>query len=402
MNHTKQRNHASVSLLCCASDRYYFAIQSNPGEQFFTFSCLSAWLIKRRSGLDLGSRDLRPQEFEDPNVTISTILDLIREAAQERVDFPPGKVKQGWGSEVIGILTVLADISLRRNHKNSSAITLKGLQSIDTDTDVTASEENDPEISFDEHFSLMAEDEDENEERSYNEHHSFPGKQSQNMLTPEDASDAAAAVPDVDTSAWMQELDRVLPQLRVVVKSSDLKSDWRVRVNQLEVSQSELEGQFERTRATLNRLTQEIEKNVDKISGREKYLQTQFEPLINEYISLKSQLGQLTDQYGEVSRGVTQKSQILSEISEELESMKSEMEERGSSMSDGTPLVSLRKGLQRVKAEVSSIDIRIGVATHTILQSNLKDSMMQLVTRRGGDGQDVSALSHDSLQKLLF
>ena len=393
-----------MCLFCFVSDRYYFAIHSNPGEQFYTFSCLSAWLIKRRSGLEIGSRNLNPQEFEDPNVTISTILDVMQEGSGERIDFPPSKVKQGWGSEVIWLLTVLADISLRRNHNSSSTITLKGLPSIGPDTDVTAGDENDPEISFDEHFSLM--DEDEEEERSRNDSH-YPSqsidsqtKKSERMDT-EDASDIPL-LSDADTGAWMQEVDRVLPQLRVVVRSSDLKSDWRLRVGQLEASQKEMEGQFEKTKGSLDRLTQEIGKNVNKICQREKYLQTQFEPLINEYVSLKTQLSQLTEQYSEVSKGVTQKSQMLSEISEELESMKSEMEERGSSMTDGTPLVSLRKALQRMRGEVSSIDIRIGVATHTILQANLKDSVMQLVTRRGGDGQDASALSHDSLQKLLF
>ena len=49
------------------------------------------------------------------------------------------------------------------------------------------------------------------------------------------------------------------------------------------------------------------------------------------------------------------------------------MEERGSSMTDGSPLVNIRKSLARVKAEIVAMDVRIGVVEHTLLQARLKD-----------------------------
>lgn len=316
----------------------------------------------------MGSRDLNPREFGDPNVTISTILDLIRDASTERIDFPANRLKQGWGSEVIWLLTLLADISLKHIPPNSSSITVKGLHSIDTDADPHTSHENDPEISFDEHFNLMEEEEDEEEETSMNDYQALVTSRTKD---PEamGMEEGMSLLSDTDTAAWMQEVDRVLPQLRVVVRSGDVKSDWRLRVAQLESSRKEMEQQFSGTTVSLDRLTQEIGKKVEKIWQREKYLQTQFEPVINEYVSLKSQLSQLADKYAEASKGVTEKSAMLSEISEELESMKSEMEERGASMTDGTPLLSLRKAVHRIRSELASIDIRIGVATHTILHS---------------------------------
>ena len=49
------------------------------------------------------------------------------------------------------------------------------------------------------------------------------------------------------------------------------------------------------------------------------------------------------------------------------------MDERGSSMTDGTPLVNIRKSLARMKQEVVTMDVRIGVVQHTLLQAKLKD-----------------------------
>ena len=52
---------------------------------------------------------------------------------------------------------------------------------------------------------------------------------------------------------------------------------------------------------------------------------------------------------------------MLAQISDELEAVKSEMEERGSSMTDGSPLVSIRKSLARVKAEIVGMDVRVRI-----------------------------------------
>ena len=54
----------------------------------------------------------------------------------------------------------------------------------------------------------------------------------------------------------------------------------------------------------------------------------------------------------QVSGGVTERSRLLSQIADELESVKAEMEERSSSMTDGAPLVNIRKTLTRMKQEV--------------------------------------------------
>ena len=71
--------------------------------------------------------------------------------------------------------------------------------------------------------------------------------------------------------------------------------------------------------------------------------------------------------------GVTERSRLLAEIADDLEAVKGEMEERGSSMTDGTPLVNVRKSLARMKQETVNMDVRIGVVQHTLLQAKLKD-----------------------------
>ncbi len=85
--------------------RHYFVIQTNPGEQvrsgmisnislitdlfqFYLFTSLAAWLSRK-----CGQQFEQPQEFDDPNSTISNVLDALRKVGVS-VDFAPSKLKQ--------------------------------------------------------------------------------------------------------------------------------------------------------------------------------------------------------------------------------------------------------------------------------------------------------------------
>jgi estrogen-related receptor beta like 1 len=387
----------------------------NSGEQFYTFSCLSAWLIKSKGGFKNSS--LNPQEHEDPNVTITSILDVIRSETDYKIEFPPSKLKQGFGLEVIWTLNVLADQALKycstrnNDHNNSRSkgnnilsIVIKGLSGhesetpLDEDEETASNEDDDLEINFDD---TLFEDEDVPES-----HTSLPSSKfidaTKNMSLASFIPSSVTQNRDVltsntDESSWKKEVERVLPQLKVVVRSSDVKNDWRLRLSQFRSSKEEMDKEMEMSVQKLGRLMKDISSNMEKVVSREEYLQHQFEPILSEYIGLRSQRNAVLSDYERASSGITDKSAVLSSISDELESLKTEMEERGSSMTDGTPLVSLRKALQRIKNEVTTIDVRIGVATHTILQANLKDSLLQNYIERGRGGHEDPEDPHKHL-----
>ena len=108
-------------------NRHYFVLQTNPGEQFFLFTSLAAWLVStkifyilhkhtmyftigqvRKAGVEME----QPQEFDDPNTTISNILDRLRRFGVT-IDFAPSKLKQGYGEQALFVLDRLSDEALR-------------------------------------------------------------------------------------------------------------------------------------------------------------------------------------------------------------------------------------------------------------------------------------------------
>ena len=69
---------------------------------------------------------------------------------------------------------------------------------------------------------------------------------------------------------------------------------------------------------------------------------------------------------------MVERTRLLANITDELELIKNEMEERGSSMTDGSPLVNIKKSLARMKSEIVWMDVRIVVVEYTLLQAGVK------------------------------
>ena len=61
-----------------------------------------------------------------------------------------------------------------------------------------------------------------------------------------------------------------------------------------------------------------------------------------------------------------------SQLGEQLDEVKSTMDERGNSMTDTTPLVKIKKALQRLKREIKEMELRMGVVSHTIMQAKIR------------------------------
>ncbi|KAJ7422389.1 intraflagellar transport 57 [Willisornis vidua] len=153
-----------------------------------------------------------------------------------------------------------------------------------------------------------------------------------------------------DAAEWNLEVERVLPQLKVTVRTDN--KDWRIHVDQMHQHKNGIDSSLKETRGYLDKLHNEISRTLEKINSREKYINSQLEHLVQEYRSAQA---------------------LLSEITEVLEKVKQETEEKGSSMTDGAPLVKIKQALTKLKQETIQMDIQIGVMEHTLLQSKLKE-----------------------------
>nr|CAG4652033.1 EOG090X0ADS [Triops cancriformis] len=340
-------------------NRHYFAIPTNPGEQFYMFAALASWLIRK-----IGKSFETPLESDDPNSTIATILDHVRKMGVT-IDFSPGKLKQGYGEHVIFVLDRLADEALKTSNFswNKPIIPKEEVASEEFDSD--------SELNLEKVEEEMADQYSDEEEVD-----SLLHIANMSLVTNTETKKADILESNTDSEAWKLELERVTPHLKIPIKSGPLSTeaqDWRTRLDSLKQHQENLNTALSTTNHLLERLQTDVNRSLDKIAAREKFLNAQLAPLLANHRKLQEQWSMAKEKYRSVSGGIVARNAKLNTLEEELQVLKRELEERSSNMTDGMPMINIKKALARVKGELAQMEVRMGVVSHSLLQARLRE-----------------------------
>eukprot|EP00042_Codosiga_hollandica_P025017 m.108569 g.108569 ORF g.108569 m.108569 type:complete len:427 (+) comp51742_c0_seq4:91-1371(+) len=360
--------------------RHYFALAGNTSEQLYHFGKIMSWLL-----LLTGQRFQAPDQFEDPNTICTTImLELKKQGIA--TNFPPSKLRAGFGEEICQVLNTLAQNALKAKRWKFSkpifaADDYQEDTTLDEDIEVTADkvaeEEIEDNIDEDDDTFISAETVARNTAKA-------DSKQVQDELT-ESA---------VDQTAWRLEVESVLPQLKIVVKADTkvlsscvapgpkllialvfrvmMDQDWRQHLESMHEHEKTMADAFGKTKAQLDKLHAEIARAIEKMDSRDKYINAQLEGLIHEYRNQQDALTSHSNRYKQASTGVNQLTKELAKMADELETIKQQTDERGASITDSAPVVKIKQSLTKLKAEISQIDLRIGVLQHTLLMSKVR------------------------------
>lgn len=340
-------------------NRHYFVVPTNPGEQFYTFTCLAAWLIRKA-----GKNFEMPQESDDPNSTIALILDFLREI-DVPVEFPPNKLKQGIGEHAVYVLDNLTDNALKVEKFKWKKVNIPP----DEPTPEPDIEDDDAELILEKVEEEMMAEYDDDDEQDILHIDDITKLYSQNMNETQKPDNILES--NTNRDEWQLELEKVLPRLKVTIKTDS--RDWRAHLEQMKQLRTNIAADLSGTKTNLNKIYTDIGNTLDKIKTRETYLNKQLESPLIEYRSLQEELSKVKEQYRDVSGGVTERTRVLNKLVEELEHLKREMDERGSSMTDGTPLINIKKTITKMKNEISEMNIRIGVLEYSLMCARVRD-----------------------------
>ncbi|XP_057709871.1 intraflagellar transport protein 57 homolog [Corythoichthys intestinalis] len=322
--------------------RHYFVsspyLESNPGEQFYMFTIIAAWLI------NLAGRPFDERvEYGEPSATMSDILAELR-AFDVRVDFPPSKLLSGSGEYVCFVLDRLAEEALKKK-----GFAFRSPQYPTEDSEEHYVVEEDLELNVEEE---AIEEPDDDEEHALD----LEALKLRSAHTEAKVSCVNTEILQsmVDAAEWYLEVERVLPYLKVTVKNDN--KDWRIHVEQMHRHRDGISSSFREAKGYLEKVQEDIGKTLEKVRSREKYINNQLENLIQEYRSAQAQLCQVKEQYRQASEGLTEKARDLANMDDELKRVKQEMEERSSSMSDGAPLNNIKRCMASQKQEIIQLD----------------------------------------------
>lgn len=115
-----------------------------------------------------------------------------------------------------------------------------------------------------------------------------------------------------------------------------------------------------------------------------------FQGMTGDYRAHTDQLRDIQNSFTTVSKNVENLEAELQEINERLATVQRKIDDTGKQFSDNTPLTNIKKAITSVKADIKSIDIRIGVVSNTLLQLKLKER-----TKLIEDGKALEILDNE-------
>ncbi|XP_068150934.1 intraflagellar transport protein 57 homolog [Drosophila tropicalis] len=352
--------------------RFYFVKATNPGEQFYMFTLICWWLCKK-----LGKDMERPQESDDPNTVIAKIMQILEEI-DVNVDFAPNKLIRGGGSVCLMVLDSLATqaikvskLSFQRLHiaqeeeflgdylEDNAEIILEKLE--DEQNAATQSDDSDLEL----------------------EAHNF--KQLNWLNHPQRRSIGDLEVNQEisnrlsDHQQWRLELERVLQHLKVFVKAD--ARDWRSHISQMDTLKSNIAEISEPTQNQLKKLHSEFTFSLEKIESREKHLNNELQPLIQQYKELSIELSSIQYAQNQVQADMEKQMAQLNEIMMEQELKKEEMERRGQVMSDGSSVQQIKKSIVKLKEDIAHLNLEVALLVHAHDQDIVRQTHSGILDR---------------------
>ncbi|KAM7542421.1 hypothetical protein Aperf_G00000008486 [Anoplocephala perfoliata] len=424
--------------------RLYFAISTNSSDQFNAFVNLAAWLINQ-SGINIETpqefddpnatvanildslRSLAGQAPEFPPSKLKTgsgeycihVLDLLADAAlrHNRTGFEsPQIAEEADEASISSNAAEEATISLSEDGDlvewTGNKICLSGSTSelrsgilCDSEIDVETGDDGDNDLTTvdisrpgkAETIGKLVYNDDSSpgEESSFIDPHGpFSGlltcssaalQALRRHSAPSHISTPNLPLIEMERGDWQMEVERVLPQLHVATRGVEtVAKDWRNHLEQISQHRRAIDALFGDSRGHFKRLQEELTRGLNKISSREKYINSQIDQELTEYRCAQDHLSEMKEAYTKASGGIAERTSKLAQLSEEVERVKAEMEQRGCSMTDGSPMIRIKQAIQRLKAENVAMEIRIGVLEHTLLRLQLRareESQKQLFVR---------------------
>jgi len=328
----------------------YFAVASgNPTEQFHYFTSICAWLMSLQRVTWRA-----PSQMDDPNSSVNALYSQLQQIGAP-TNYPPQKLKQGYGEHCCAVLKHLLDqLPLEFKRATYTEELEYEEAAVDEDAEVEVDELADEvgaaDVEEDEYFGGGGPAD------------AGGGEQAKLNDSILDAT--------VDPADWQIELERVTPQLKLQILSDP--KEWRNRLVNTKSHQQTVASLAPETYTMLERLNEDMDRTLQAVRKSEQKLNHVCKDQVDDFATKQDQLQEAQDEYNSKSEGLNELTNQLSQVTDELAAIRSKMDERGSSMTDTSPLIKIKSALSRLKEERKQMDVRIGVVTHTLVAKKLK------------------------------
>ncbi len=200
----------------------------------------------------------------------------------------------------------------------------------------------------------------------------------------------------VAPAKWRAEVERVAPKLRFKAQLSG--REWRTHLEATRKHKDVLAQVVPDTYRSLEKISADVGGMVERVSSKERFINTTFQALAQEYKAVQDSQDGVTEKHKEASDAVSSLTNDLAVLSDELEELTGSLDDRGASITDTSPLVKIKAALAKLRAEIREMDTRVGVLGHRLMQHKLAASLARAgKTRAGGRADEEEGDSDDEL-----
>ena len=325
----------------------YFASQNNANEQFEMFKSLLKWLF---SLLDRDAKFV--SDYSDP---ISVCSNVIQELGACGVNVPsdvtPIKMKGGFGAEVCRLINLMLDRIMAAKGVTTKAPSFPKNKDKPQPTNevVDDVEEEVGSVNLDE-----------------------PDERLDGIATEETSTQQKRIIEtDADPKEWYEECERV--QSKLVISKVNERNEWRRHVDMARGYSSSVSELTQQVYKHLEKVSDNIEKNLEKIVANQNTLNNAFS---DHFVEIK----QSSERKKEVDSKIKVYAAKIKELSEEYNGLNSKYEEiqrkineHNESATNDEPLLKIKKTIDDLKTELTRMDLHIGVLSNSIMNKSLKD-----------------------------
>ena len=121
----------------------------------------------------------------------------------------------------------------------------------------------------------------------------------------------------------------------------------------------------------LEKVSDEVSWALEKIQKKEAVLNKGIAGMTGNYKSTASSLKAIQEDHNKIKSHIEEMEANYFEIEDELNKIQSSVDDIGKNISDQSPLLKIKKAIEKVRKDIRAIDIRIGVVSNTLLQCKL-------------------------------
>ena len=316
-----------------------------------------------------GGKISSEQKYDDPVTLASNLLTEMKNVGID-CGVPPNQLRQGYGTPICIVLLSLVDKVIQKigfSFKKPRLEERKG-----------NSKEDGLEIE-DEMPDLISNEIDYGDDINGDEKKVTNAKHTKDNEQIDDGT--GIMFSGTSQEDWQRELEKVSMKLKIEYGKINANgtSEWREHIQQIKQGREKFNTAIPESRAVLESLSSEIDKNLEKIIKKEELLSKNHENIISDYKERHKDRNIQINEYQQLNEMVDEMRREVDDVNDKIAQANEKYDKLSKKISDTSKMGNVKQAIQNLQNENISLDMKINILNHSILKYTIDPEIMKMI-----------------------